>query len=540
MGLGTEEIGYDEFDWNSSGLNHGLLPDLIQQEPPNSSHNPYANSASIPPPFPASVAEDYSTQLPHDWMVQPQLPTASPSTSPTASHQQHNSNHRQFLNYPAQSHSSGSSVHSSGYSSPRTYYSGPSTIVNGGDVGLLALQMQLLLQEQEQARLRLMGGFIMSPNGTGHQMVGGTRGRLNSSGGIGTRDFNNGTNLRSSVEQRPMDPPVVKSHQRVVPSLPQPRIHHSDASTTTSYPSSASPTTVYSSTPSASSSRLHQPLNSHPSPPSLFPNSPRPPVDYSFNALESDLDRFYNDPTEFASAASAVIASSNTSQARSSHNTGVSPSSVVTSPLGGSPGFVDILSDFATLPVRSPGVSNAPSPRDSISNIATASTSTRTSTGSNKPSPTADENQSPTSSSSITTNTTPSFFDTSAFDDVSDDLSKKDPIAAQAWRLISKAKNTLPNGARMENLTWRLMSMTLKKRREETALAEAEAATLLANEIKTKREEEEKEKAEEEEEVDPIAPLRSDRVEEEPNRGRRGRMGASLSKSPSASPEVEE
>jgi len=35
--------------------------------------------------------------------------------------------------------------------------------------------------------------------------------------------------------------------------------------------------------------------------------------------------------------------------------------------------------------------------------------------------------------------------------------------------MFHKAKNTMPNGARMENLTWRLMSMTLRKRREESA-----------------------------------------------------------------------
>ncbi|KAI8884403.1 hypothetical protein K501DRAFT_332712 [Backusella circina FSU 941] len=44
---------------------------------------------------------------------------------------------------------------------------------------------------------------------------------------------------------------------------------------------------------------------------------------------------------------------------------------------------------------------------------------------------------------------------------------KEDPLATQVWRLYTKAKDTLPNGSRLENLTWRMMAMTLKKRQEE-------------------------------------------------------------------------
>ncbi|KAI8338175.1 hypothetical protein BC941DRAFT_513157 [Chlamydoabsidia padenii] len=41
---------------------------------------------------------------------------------------------------------------------------------------------------------------------------------------------------------------------------------------------------------------------------------------------------------------------------------------------------------------------------------------------------------------------------------------KKDPLATSVWRLYTKAKDTLPNGSRLENLTWRMMAMTLKKK----------------------------------------------------------------------------
>lgn len=46
-----------------------------------------------------------------------------------------------------------------------------------------------------------------------------------------------------------------------------------------------------------------------------------------------------------------------------------------------------------------------------------------------------------------------------------DSKSKTDPLATQVWRLYTKAKDTLPNGSRLENLTWRMMAMTLNKKR---------------------------------------------------------------------------
>ncbi|KAI9265932.1 hypothetical protein BY458DRAFT_513072 [Sporodiniella umbellata] len=43
---------------------------------------------------------------------------------------------------------------------------------------------------------------------------------------------------------------------------------------------------------------------------------------------------------------------------------------------------------------------------------------------------------------------------------------KKDPLATQVWRMYTKAKDSLPNGSRMENLTWRMMAMELTKKKE--------------------------------------------------------------------------
>ena len=48
-----------------------------------------------------------------------------------------------------------------------------------------------------------------------------------------------------------------------------------------------------------------------------------------------------------------------------------------------------------------------------------------------------------------------------------DEMQKKDPLAAQIWRFYSKQKKQLPRQERMENLTWRMMAMNLRKKKEE-------------------------------------------------------------------------
>lgn len=57
----------------------------------------------------------------------------------------------------------------------------------------------------------------------------------------------------------------------------------------------------------------------------------------------------------------------------------------------------------------------------------------------------------------------------SAAKDAEDDpmqLAQNDPLATQVWRMYAKQREQLPNAARMENLTWRLMSLTLRRQRE--------------------------------------------------------------------------
>jgi GATA-binding protein len=69
-----------------------------------------------------------------------------------------------------------------------------------------------------------------------------------------------------------------------------------------------------------------------------------------------------------------------------------------------------------------------------------------------------------------------SFFDQYKDDatridtDSPEEMQKKDPLGTQIWRLYAKTKGQLPNGERLENLSWRMMSMNL--RRQEKARQE--------------------------------------------------------------------
>ena len=65
----------------------------------------------------------------------------------------------------------------------------------------------------------------------------------------------------------------------------------------------------------------------------------------------------------------------------------------------------------------------------------------------------------------------PTWKDDAAGDefDSPDEMQRKDPLATQIWRLYSKTKKQLPNQERMENLTWRMMAMSLRKRKQEEA-----------------------------------------------------------------------
>lgn len=50
-----------------------------------------------------------------------------------------------------------------------------------------------------------------------------------------------------------------------------------------------------------------------------------------------------------------------------------------------------------------------------------------------------------------------------------DDPRKKDPLGLQVWKYYVKTRSGLPNHERMENLSWRMMHMNLKKQEREQA-----------------------------------------------------------------------
>jgi GATA-binding protein len=63
--------------------------------------------------------------------------------------------------------------------------------------------------------------------------------------------------------------------------------------------------------------------------------------------------------------------------------------------------------------------------------------------------------------------------------DSPDEMQMKDPLGIRIWRLYSKTKTQLPNQERMENLTWRMMAMCLRKRRRDEATQYAQNSTWL-------------------------------------------------------------
>lgn len=52
-------------------------------------------------------------------------------------------------------------------------------------------------------------------------------------------------------------------------------------------------------------------------------------------------------------------------------------------------------------------------------------------------------------------------------------LAKEDPLATQVWKLYTRTKVSLPHAQRMENLTWRMMALALRKKKEEEENAAA-------------------------------------------------------------------
>lgn len=48
-----------------------------------------------------------------------------------------------------------------------------------------------------------------------------------------------------------------------------------------------------------------------------------------------------------------------------------------------------------------------------------------------------------------------------------EEMQKNDPLGTQIWKLYHKTKGQLPNSERLENLSWRMMSMNLRRKEME-------------------------------------------------------------------------
>ncbi|GAA6060011.1 hypothetical protein JCM10212_001169 [Sporobolomyces blumeae] len=369
------------------------------------------------------------------------------------------------------------------------------------------------------------------------------------------------------------------SHQRPVPPLPK-----------------RQPTASNSAASSRSASRVASPAPGHsrqasshvPTPSGSRAHSPRPnvpPVDYDFSSLEQDLDRF-SSSGGFASAAAAAMASVGPSSRRGHQGVdaygvggyGGSPTPKFAEALPSPRLVADVLGRESVFhPAGLGGLASGPSSNHASPGQGTGSSPASSGPAQATPASPSAAGAAPTVANPFnglaSTKASPTASASPAGSTIIDEesaelLSQKDPIAAQVWRMFHKAKNTMPNGARMENLTWRLMSMTLRKRREESAgaVSGAGSATGPANtpspgtdEAKTQRaieaaiEEQREAKEVTEEGRDVVQPLsgargrntqprgRRDRAEvsEDEERGRRrGTKTGTASKS--ASPEAEE
>jgi GATA-binding protein len=51
-------------------------------------------------------------------------------------------------------------------------------------------------------------------------------------------------------------------------------------------------------------------------------------------------------------------------------------------------------------------------------------------------------------------------------DDDPQEMQKQDPLGTQIWKLFKNTKSQLPNQERMENLSWRMMAMNLRRREQ--------------------------------------------------------------------------
>ncbi|GJJ06530.1 hypothetical protein Clacol_000722 [Clathrus columnatus] len=172
----------------------------------------------------------------------------------------------------------------------------------------------------------------------------------------------------------------------------------------------------------------------HALPPSLW-MSPTPTTQPSQPGLTLSINPIFPNPSSYISSMSQSSTPTFTDRPSSRTTTVSGPKS---------PSISDILSEeFFLTATKQPPVSNLPPPLTF-------------------PSP-------PRSGGS------PDLSSSGGSDEVDTDiLAKEDPLATQVWKMYARTKANLPHAQRMENLTWRMMALALRKKREEEARRESE------------------------------------------------------------------
>ncbi|KAH9176426.1 hypothetical protein EDB89DRAFT_161418 [Lactarius sanguifluus] len=67
-------------------------------------------------------------------------------------------------------------------------------------------------------------------------------------------------------------------------------------------------------------------------------------------------------------------------------------------------------------------------------------------------------------------------------------LAKEDPLATQVWKMYARTKANLPHAQRMENLTWRMMALALKKKKDEETKLGGQGSELEQTSVQVKGE----------------------------------------------------
>ncbi|KAI9437758.1 hypothetical protein H4582DRAFT_1815298 [Lactarius indigo] len=67
-------------------------------------------------------------------------------------------------------------------------------------------------------------------------------------------------------------------------------------------------------------------------------------------------------------------------------------------------------------------------------------------------------------------------------------LAKEDPLATQVWKMYARTKANLPHAQRMENLTWRMMALALKKKKDDETKLGGQGSELEQADVQVKGE----------------------------------------------------